>query len=159
MMDWWTYEVCRSVPAASKQALTTTTQNHGTNNIHSHIDGYTSKSTSQVLLPLYKTIYCDVQNSYQFSNVYQNLLQKLKILWLCIAGKLHKTMNIKLLHTLPLVWRNKLRQNSNVTIFCCTKYTLKAFFTNILLRPFSCRMLNYWTQDCNWSSMRPQYQK
>ncbi len=112
-MDWWTYEVCQSVPAASKQALTTTTQNHGTNNIHSHIDGYTSKSTSQVLLPLYKTIYRDVQNLYHFSNVYQNLLQKLKILWLCIAGKLHKTMNIKLLHTLPLVWRDKLRQKQN----------------------------------------------
>jgi hypothetical protein len=65
------------------------------------------------LLPLYKTIYRDVQNLYHFSNVYQNLLQKLKILWLCIAGKLHKTMNIKLLHTLPLVWRDKLRQKQN----------------------------------------------
>jgi hypothetical protein len=39
---------------------TTTTQNHGTNNIHSHTDGYTSKSTSQVLLPHNRTIYHNV---------------------------------------------------------------------------------------------------
>jgi hypothetical protein len=63
----------------------------------------THPSAHHKLCFLYKTIYRDVQNLYQFSNVYQNLLQKLKILLLCIAGKLHKTMNIKLLHTLPLV--------------------------------------------------------
>lgn len=65
-------------PNCQQATPTTTTQNCGINNVHNHIDGYSSQSTSQVLLLLYKTMYYDVQNLYQFSNVYQNLLQKLK---------------------------------------------------------------------------------
>ncbi len=49
-----------SIPTTNKQPPTTTTQNCGINNVHNHIDGYSSQSTSQVLLLLYKIIYYNV---------------------------------------------------------------------------------------------------